>query len=137
MLPNAHLAFVDPDKLTGYLLNRAHREGAGKAKFLESLGPGHAETSKENAPMSHDIAEHDTAVLLRDIPELGLLAGDFGVVIHIHRDAASGAVLGYLLERFAANGEALDEVSVPRDSVRPAKAGFVWSPPSEALACEG
>lgn len=32
------------------------------------------------------IAEHDRIVLLRDIPEVGLLAGDVGTVVHIYRD---------------------------------------------------
>ena len=60
--------------------------------------------------------------MTRDLPDQGLRAGDFGVVIHIHKDQTSGVTLGYLLELFAANGEALDEISVPADAVRPAQA---------------
>lgn len=37
-LPNAHLAVVDQDKITGYLLNPAHPESGGKAPFFISLG---------------------------------------------------------------------------------------------------
>lgn len=31
------------------------------------------------------IKEHDRIVLLRDLPEYGLQAGDVGTVVHIHR----------------------------------------------------
>jgi hypothetical protein len=37
-LPNLHAAEVSEDKIKGYLLNPAHPDGAGKAKFFMSLG---------------------------------------------------------------------------------------------------
>ena len=37
-LPNAENARVDRDKVIGYLLNRAHPDGAGKAAFFERFG---------------------------------------------------------------------------------------------------
>jgi hypothetical protein len=37
-LPNAHLALVTEDKVTGYLLNAAHRFGASKARFFAEFG---------------------------------------------------------------------------------------------------
>jgi len=37
-LPNAHLAIVEPEKLTGYLLNSAHLMGASKARFFSDFG---------------------------------------------------------------------------------------------------
>jgi hypothetical protein len=37
-LPNAHLAVVDQDKITGYLLNSAHPDNGGKAPFFLALG---------------------------------------------------------------------------------------------------
>ena len=37
-LPNAHLAVVDEDKITGYLLNAAHPDNGGKAPFFLALG---------------------------------------------------------------------------------------------------
>lgn len=37
-LPNAQLAFVEPAKLTSYLLNLKHEQGGPKAKFLAALG---------------------------------------------------------------------------------------------------
>ena len=37
-LPNANLALVEPEKVTGYLLNPAHRYGASKARFFAEFG---------------------------------------------------------------------------------------------------
>jgi hypothetical protein len=38
MLPNAHLAIVERQKLTDYLLNAAHPDNGGKARFFSSAG---------------------------------------------------------------------------------------------------
>ena len=37
-MPNAHLAVVDQDKITHYLLNPAHPDNGGKAPFFLALG---------------------------------------------------------------------------------------------------
>lgn len=37
-LPNADLAFVEQEKICGYLLNAQHRYGASKAKFFAEFG---------------------------------------------------------------------------------------------------
>ena len=37
-LRNADLALVEREKIVGYLLNGAHPDNGGKAKFFESLG---------------------------------------------------------------------------------------------------
>ena len=37
-LPNAHLAIVDYEKITEYLLNAAHPDNGGKAEFFDGLG---------------------------------------------------------------------------------------------------
>ena len=37
-LPNAHHAFVEREKITEYLLNPAHPDGAGKALFFAAHG---------------------------------------------------------------------------------------------------
>jgi hypothetical protein len=37
-LRNAHLAVVDRQKVVDYLLNAAHPDNSGKARFFESLG---------------------------------------------------------------------------------------------------
>ena len=39
-LPNAHLAFVEPEKIAAYLLNATHRYGASKARFFAGFGFG-------------------------------------------------------------------------------------------------
>ena len=65
------------------------------------------------------IAEHDRAVLLQDIPEHNLVAGDYGVVVSVF--AKDGKALGYVLEIFALNGDTIGIVDVPADAVRPAR----------------
>ncbi len=35
------------------------------------------------------IKEHDRIVLLKDLPEDGLQAGDVGTIVHIHRQGAA------------------------------------------------
>ena len=37
-LPNAHQALIDREKITEYLLNTAHRYGAGTARFFGEFG---------------------------------------------------------------------------------------------------
>jgi len=37
-LSNAHLAVVDPRKVTAYLLNAGHPDNGGKSTFFEGLG---------------------------------------------------------------------------------------------------
>jgi len=37
-LPNAHVAVVDPRKVTAYLLNAGHPDNGGKSTFFEGLG---------------------------------------------------------------------------------------------------
>lgn len=37
-LPNAHRAVVEREKIVDYLLNPAHRHGAGKARFFGAFG---------------------------------------------------------------------------------------------------
>src|SRR4051794_25027705 len=38
MLPNAHLAVVEQEKVTGYLLNAEHAYGKSKARFFNQFG---------------------------------------------------------------------------------------------------
>ena len=37
-LPNAHLAIIEYEKITQYLMNSAHPDNGGKAAFFVSLG---------------------------------------------------------------------------------------------------
>lgn len=39
--------------------------------------------------MAKTIKEHDCVVLTADLPAEGLLAGDVGTVVHIHRDGVA------------------------------------------------
>jgi hypothetical protein len=63
------------------------------------------------------INEHDCVVLLQDIPEEGLTAGDVGTVIHVH---GSGA--GYEIEFMTLTGDTIAVTSTPTASVRPVAA---------------
>lgn len=65
------------------------------------------------------IAEHAYAVLVRDIPEAGLVVGDVGVVVHVHTLPGEAQPVGYMLELFTVDGRTIDTVSVPADAVRP------------------
>jgi hypothetical protein len=72
--------------------------------------------------MTDQIVEHERAVVTRDLPDLGLVAGDVGVVVHIHRKPGVHEPAGYMLELFSLDGESLREESVPADAVRPVTA---------------
>jgi len=60
------------------------------------------------------IKEYEQVVLIEDLPEYGLKAGDLGTVVMIHGEQA-----GYELEIFSADGRTLDVVSVEAAQVRP------------------
>ncbi len=60
------------------------------------------------------IKELDTVVLTRDLPELGLEAGDVGTIVLIH---AGGG--GYEVEFATLTGETLTVVSLPAGAIRP------------------
>ncbi len=58
-------------------------------------------------------------VLLRDLPDEGLRAGDVGTIVERH-PSSGDTPAGYEVEFFAANGETVAVASVPTDAVRPA-----------------
>ncbi|MAS35903.1 MAG: DUF4926 domain-containing protein [Anaerolineaceae bacterium] len=60
------------------------------------------------------IKEFDQVVVLEDLPEYELKAGDLGTVVLIHGDHA-----GYELEIFSADGRTLAVVTVDASQVRP------------------
>jgi hypothetical protein len=60
------------------------------------------------------IKEYEQVVLIEDLPEHELKAGDLGTVVMIHGDHA-----GYELEIFSADGRTLDVVTVEASQVRP------------------
>jgi len=61
------------------------------------------------------IEEHEQAVLTRDLPEHGLVAGDIGTVVAVHDKSA-----GYTLEFMTVQGDTIAIVSVDATDVRPA-----------------
>ena len=60
------------------------------------------------------IKEFDRVVLVSDLPEHHLRAGDVGVVVLIHSKDA-----GYEVEFFTLKGQTLDVVTVEASQVRP------------------
>lgn len=57
--------------------------------------------------------EHDSVVLLSDVPEHRLKMGDVGTVVLVHPAG------GYELEFMTLDGETIAVVSLPTDKVRP------------------
>jgi hypothetical protein len=65
------------------------------------------------------LEEHTRAIVVRNLPALGLAIGDVGTIVHIHHDVQNKPI-GYMLETFSVDGESLDTVSVDIDDVRSA-----------------
>ena len=60
-------------------------------------------------------------VLLHDMPEKGLRAGDVGVVVEVFR-GREGVTPGYMIELMTLAGETVAVVDVTADAVRPVSA---------------
>ena len=60
------------------------------------------------------IKEHECVVLTKNLPEEGLMAGDVGTVVHIHK-----AGEGYEVEFMTLTGETVAIVTLLADQVRP------------------
>lgn len=60
------------------------------------------------------IKEHDCIVLLQDLPENSLKAGDIGTVVHIHKGGA-----GYEVEFMTLVGETVAIVTLLPSQLRP------------------
>jgi hypothetical protein len=60
------------------------------------------------------IKEHDRIVLMEDLPEESLKAGDIGTVVHIHQSGA-----GYEVEFVTLTGETITVVTLLASQVRP------------------
>ena len=60
------------------------------------------------------IKEHDCVVLTTNLPDEGLMAGDIGTVVHIHKDGA-----GYEVEFMTLTGETVAIVTLLAGQVRP------------------
>jgi hypothetical protein len=71
------------------------------------------------------ITEHQRAVLTRDMPDEGLIAGDVGAVIHIHSRPGAAEPAGYTLEFFSLDGESIAIATVSASDVRPVAKGEI------------
>lgn len=60
------------------------------------------------------IREHDCIVLTANLPDDGLVAGDVGTVVHIHRDAAA-----YEVEFMTLTGKTIAVTTVLPSQLRP------------------
>ncbi len=58
--------------------------------------------------------EHETVVLLTDVPECGLRAGDVGTIVMVHGDPA-----GYEVEFLTLDGDTVAVVSLSPERLRP------------------
>ncbi len=59
------------------------------------------------------IREHDRIVLLKDISDEGLLAGDVGTVVHIYKEGKA-----FEVEFMTLGGETVTVVTLPSSQVR-------------------
>lgn len=66
------------------------------------------------------IREHDRIVLLADVPERGLKAGDVGTVVHVYSGGA-----GYEVELMTLTGETVAVLTLSADQVREVRPGEV------------
>ena len=62
-------------------------------------------------------AEHSSVVLLADVPELGLVTGDVGVVVHVYRNGGA-----YEVEFVRYDGSSSGTVALASDQLREAGA---------------
>ena len=60
------------------------------------------------------IKEHDCVVLTADVPDEGLVAGDIGTVVHIHKGGE-----GYEVEFMTLTGETVAVITLLAGKVRP------------------
>jgi hypothetical protein len=60
------------------------------------------------------INEHDCVILTQDLPQEGLVSGDIGTIVHIHRNGA-----GYEVEFMTLAGETLAVTTLLPTQLRP------------------
>jgi hypothetical protein len=59
------------------------------------------------------LKEHDTVALTRDLPELGLAAGDVGAIVHVYPDGAA-----FEIEFVTLTGKTIAVETLPIGAVR-------------------
>jgi hypothetical protein len=62
------------------------------------------------------LKEHDCVVLTANLPEEGLLAGDVGTIVHIHRDGVA-----YEVEFITLTGTTIAVATVEASQLRPVR----------------
>ena len=60
------------------------------------------------------IHEHDCVVLTADVPAAGMMAGDVGTVVHVHRNGEA-----FEVEFVTLTGATVAVATVPGDRLRP------------------
>lgn len=63
------------------------------------------------------INEHDRVVLLSDLPQAGLTAGDVGTVVHVHQRGAA-----FVVEFMTLDGETVAVETLEAAAIRPVRA---------------
>jgi len=66
------------------------------------------------------IKELDVVVLSSDLPEYGLIEGDIGAVVLVHREAK-----GFEVEFVTLDGETIAVATLPTEKVRPVRHGEI------------
>lgn len=66
------------------------------------------------------IKELDTVILAVDLPEHGLIGGDIGTVVLVHREAK-----GFEVEFVALDGDSIAVATLPAEKVRPVRHGEI------------
>jgi len=66
------------------------------------------------------IKELDIVVLAADMPEYGLIGGDIGTVVLVHREAK-----GFDVEFVALDGETIEVATLPAEKIRPVRHGEI------------
>lgn len=112
-LPNVEAAYVAPEKLTGYLLSKTHRNGRGKAIFFEHFGYT-VENGISRMSSSTMINDLDLVALTKPLPEHRLASGDIGTVVMVH-----GEQDGFTVEFMTFDGRTVAVVTLDADLVRP------------------
>jgi len=75
------------------------------------------------------VREHDQVVLTVPLPELGLEAGDVGVVVHVH-----GQGDAFEVEFLTLDGETVALATLAKDQVRSVRKGEVPQARARAVA---
>ncbi len=115
-LPNVELAITLEKKFTAYLLNAAHQEGQGKARFFRHFGFSAEKWDVwANALVTH-ARTHDVVRVVHT---------QFGVRYVVDGPLETPCGRGYEAEIFTLGGRTLDVITVTAEQVRAVDANEV------------